>query len=407
MQYKLLTRKVAYMIAALALVAMALVPAAPIAAAELDFDVRFTGVIQTVGSDSAAWVIGGQTLATDSATVVIKVVEPVAPGLWADVAAQKLDDGSLLARQITVRKEQARLRGILTSKPEGDTGEWIIAGVPVQVTEDTKTSTRSGEVAVGEWVEAVMTEEGGVLTATQIHGIGDQDAVIVSGEIQEATDAYWVISSIKVLIDTEGDDQTFISGEPVVGLIGRAAAQLQEDNSLLAQALRVAWIDGTLLDPTLEFEGEVTAMDISRAVRTITVETAEPAMTYVVKIMPNTRIHQEKGLLMVGATVFVAGWTLDVDNVLAREITVLESPQEGGEFAMFRGQITALPAEGKIGEWLIGDQKVIVDEQTQVQGRAPVVGALAVGGGVKRADGSILATRLAVFAPRNAGAVTE
>jgi hypothetical protein len=405
-------RGMLYVVAVMALVAMALVPAAPAAAVELGFDVRFTGVIQTVGTDTEAWVIGGQTLATNSSTTVMKLTEPVVPGLWADVAAKKQDDGTLLARQITVRQEQVRLRGILTSRPEGTAGDWVIAGVTVKATEDTKTSTRGGELAVGKWVEAVMTEEAGVLTAKQIFAIGEQDAVTVSGEIQEVADTYWVISSIKLMIKSESsaetDDGTLISGTPVVGLIAHAAAQLLEDNTLEAQVLRVAWIDRTTVRTTIHVEGEVTAISTlnTRIPRVLTVESADPAMTYKVTVLPMTRVHQEKGLLMVGATIHAIGWSLDGENVMASEVTVLESPEEGGEFAMFRGEIKSLPAEGKLGEWMVGDQKVIVNEQTQLMGAAPKVGAWAVGGGIKRADGSILAGRLTVFAPRNMGTIT-
>jgi hypothetical protein len=401
-----------YVVAVIALVAMALVPAASAATVDLGFDVRFTGVIQTVGTDSTAWVIGGQTLATDSSTTVMKLTEPVAPGLWADVAAKKQDDGTLLARQITVRQEQARLRGILTSRPEGTAGDWVIAGVTVKATEDTKTSTRGGELAVGKWVEAVMTEEGGVLTAKQIFAIGEQDAVTVSGEIQEVAETYWVVSSIKLMIksasNAETDDGTLISGTPVVGLIAHAAAQLLEDNTLEAQVLRVAWTDRTTVRTSMHVEGKVTAISTlnTRIPRVLTVESTDPAMTYKVTVLPMTRVHQEKGLLMVGAMIHAIGWSLDGENVIASEVTVLESPEEGGEFAMFRGEIKALPAEGKLGEWMVGDQKVVVNEQTQLMGAAPKVGAWAVGGGIKRADGSILAGRLTVFAPRNMGTIT-
>lgn len=408
---KTLSRTIMIAIAVVALAAMVLAPAAPAAALEVGFDVRFTGVIETVGSDTQAWVIGGQTLTTDATTSIISFVQPVTPGMWADVAAKKLTDGSLLARQITVRKEQVRLRGILSAKPaEGIAGDWVIAGITVKATADTKVSSRTGEIAVGKWVEAVMTEDAGVLTAQQILAIGDQDAVTVSGEIQEIADTFWVISSIKLNIKPESaagaHDGTLISGKPVVGLIAHAAAQLQEDNTLLAQVLRVAWIDRTALAPATDFTGKVTAMDVTRLPRTLTVETTDPVMSYTVQLMPNTRIHQEKGLLTVGATVHVVGWQFDEGKVIASEITVLESSQEGGEFASFRGEIKSLPADGKLGEWLVGDQKVVVNDQTQLLGAAPKVGAWAVGGGIKRADGSILAGRITVFAPRNMGTVT-
>jgi hypothetical protein len=394
-------------VAVFALAALVLTPAAPVAAIEVGFDVRFTGVIETVGSETEDWVVGGQTLETDDSTQIVKLVDPVSAGQWADVAAEKQSDGSLLAKQITVRKEQVRLRGVLSSKPdEGVEGEWVIAGVSVEATADTKVSSRSGEPTVGKWVEAVMSEDGGILTAHQIMAIGDQDAVIVSGEIQEVTDEYWLISGIQLLIETEGGDKTLISGTPVVGLIGHGAAQQQADDTLLASILRVAWIDRDALVPVVEFTGEVTAVDVTRLPKTITVETTDPAMTYTVLLMPNSRIHQEKGLLMVGATVFVAGWQFEMGQVIASEVTVLESPEEGGEFVIFRGEITALPAGGVLGSWKVGDHEIIVNEQTQLIGHAPKVGAWAIGGGVERADGTILAGRITVFAPRQLGTVT-
>ena len=73
---------------------------------------------------------------------------------------------------------------------------------------------------------------------------------------------------------------------------------------------------------------------------------------------------------------------------------------------MFRGEIEARPEGGMTGEWMVGDQKVIVNEQTVLMGQTPKVGAWAVGGGIRRADGSILAARLTVFAPRNLGTIT-
>ena len=153
-----------------------------------------------------------------------------------------------------------------------------------------------------------------------------------------------------------GEAETLISGTPVVGLIGHAAAQLQENNTLLAAVLRVAWIDRNALAPATAFTGKVTALDVTHLPKTITVETEDPAMTYTVRLMPNSRVHQEKGLLMVGATVHVIGWQYDLGQVIASEVTVLESPEEGGEFKSFVGEIKSLPADGVLGEWTIGDQ---------------------------------------------------
>ncbi len=353
--------------------AVGVAPAFADAAVEVGFDVRFSGVITTVGAAGEAWVIGGQTVATDDLTNVILTVSPATPGQWAEVAAAKLDDGSLLAKQITVRPEQVRLRGVVTDIPETTAGAWVIAGVTVNVTEDTRISERSGKVVEGRWVEAVMTEDQGVLTATMIVGIGDQDAVMVSGEIQQFNDTEWVISGIPLSITPD----TLISGTPVVGLIGHAAADLLDDGTLVAKVLRVAWIDRTM-PPVADFVGEIEALPQVGLRGIWTVDGRE------VIVLANTRIHQEKGLAVVGATVHVVGWTLG-GKLLATEITVISSPEEGGEYVIGNGVIEALPADIHDGIWTISGVKVLVNDNTSVFGQRIEVGKTARYEGVKRA----------------------
>jgi hypothetical protein len=381
----------------LALAAVALIPATPAAAGPvLGFDVRFTGVVQTVGGEGAAWVIGGQTLSTDAETQVIEIVPP-AVGVWADVAAKRQTDGSLLAKQITVRAEQPRLRGPLQSKPADDTGEWVIAGITVNVTAETKFGSRGQEIKVGGWVEAVMAETNGVLTASNIIGTAPADAVIVNGELQAFDDASWTLSSMVLKIDPSETEGTLISGTPVLGLVVHAAAQLAEDNSLTAQALRVSWIDKNTLAPLADFTGVIGSLPPNglRGEWTVDGQT--------VVVMPNTRIHQEKGLAVVGATVHVTGWQT-LDKIIAGEITVVASPDEGGVYVRFGGLIQTLPEGGKLGEWVIGGQKVLVTSQTQVLGAPPTVGKPAGVEGVKRtSDGVIVAASVRVrFLPPRA-----
>lgn len=363
----------------------AVVPAA--AGVELGFDVRFSGVIATVGETGEAWVIGGTTVATDTNTDVVLTVSPAAAGLWADVAAKKQTDGTLLAKQIIVRPEQVRVRGIATTIPEGNLGDWVVAGVTINVTADTKISDRSGPIAVGQWVEVVGTEDAGVLTATHIIAVGPQDAVMVSGEIQSFSDAEWVISGIKLAVN----DDTLISGTPVVGLIGHAAAELQEDGSLLAKGLRVAWIDRTASPYMADFEGVITALP------PIGLRGVWKIDDQAIYVMPSTRIHQEKGQAVVGATVHVVGWKI-AGQIIASEITVLESPVEGGEYTMGAGFIEALPTDVKNGIWTIGGKQVLVNERTTLQGATPEVGRVALYEGIKRADGVTVAGIVRVHA---------
>lgn len=385
MVLKPMVRILAVLFVVIALGAVALVPATPVlAGVELGFDVRFTGVITTVGGTGAAWVIGGQTVATDANTNVLLTVSPAKVGLWADVAAKRQTDGSLLAKQITVRPEQVRLRGIVTSKPntEGAVGEWVVAGVTINVTADTKINKRSGSTDVDHWVEVVMTEDGGVLTALLIMGIHAQDLVEVSGEIQSFADDHWVLSSMQLDIDAD----TLISGKPGVGLIGRAAAELQEDGSLLAKGLRVAWIDKNALLPMVDFTGVIEKMPASGLKGEWTVDGKA------VVVMPNTRLNQEKGLAVVGATVNVIGWDA-FDKVIASQITVVSSPQAGGAYTRVLGLVEALPEGGPVGVWTIAGQKVEVTAQTELRlpaDKAPEVGWVARVEGVKRTSDNVV-----------------
>ena len=378
-------RTLSVLFVVVALGAVALVPATPVSAGvELGFDVRFTGVITTVGGEGVAWVIGGQTLATDANTNVLLTVSPAKPGLWADVAAKRRTDGSLLAKQITVRPEQVRLRGIVSGKPstEGAVGEWVVAGVKVNVTAETKINKRSGPTDVGNWVEVVMTEDGGVLTALHMMGIAAQDMVELTGEIQSFTDVNWVVSSIKLTIDAD----TLISGKPAAGLIGHAAGELQEDGSLTAKGLRVAWIDKHALLPMVDFIGVIEKLPATGLKGEWTVDGKT------VMVMPNARLNQEKGLAVVGATVNVIGWDA-FDKIIASQITVVSSPQAGGTYTRVIGLVEALPEGGVVGTWTIAGQKVEVTAQTELRlpaGQTPAVGWVARVEGVKRSSDNVV-----------------
>lgn len=385
-------RILSLLLAVLTLAAVAMVPAlAAPAEVELGFDVRFTGVITAVGAAAGdPWTIGGQTLATDGDTMIMLTTATAEPGMWADVAAKVQPDNSLLAKQITVRPPEVRLKGIVSAKPEtGTVGDWVIAGVTVKVVEDTVVAARGAAVGIDSWVEAVLVEApAGVLTAKRIVAISALDAVEISGAIQSFSDTQWVLSSIPLAVNSD----TLISGTPVVGLIAHAAAQLQDDGTLLAQGLRVSWIAQNSLRPLVNFDGVVEKLPASSLRGEWTVS-GQTVMT-----LPNTRINQERGLAVVGATVNVVGWNIG-GKVYASQITVLSSPVEGGEFVWFAGLIEALPADGILGEWAVSGVKVLVTDQTKVEGSTPAVGLSARVEGARRAsDGVVIASTVRVRA---------
>ena len=323
--------------------------------------------------------------------MIVLTVQPAAVGLWAEVDALRKADGSLLARRITVLPEAVRLRGVVSAQPEAIDGisNWVIAGIPVKVTADTRISQRGGAVGIGNWVEAVMSEDAGVLTAFRIVGIETQDAVEVTGEIRSFDDAAWVLSGIALKLDTD----TLISGEPAVGLIGHGAAQSQ-DGSLLAQRLRVLWNEKPGPKPgrpvLVNFDGTVEDLPETGLWGEWVVEGKT------VKVTPATRINQQKGLVQVGAEVNVVGHEAD-GKIIAMQITVLTSNAPGGRLVMFVGRVEELPGDGAlVGAWKIGGREVVVTPQTTLQPKdfTPKVGVWALVEGVRRDDGKIVAIRI-------------
>ena len=393
MKQKLAIRNIVWLLAVLVLTVGA-IPALP-AAAEADrgnpADLSFTGVIKVAGGPGEPWTVGPQTVATDVNTWIAPEILPAAPGLWAEVDAMRQADGSYLAKRIMVLPEAVRLRGVVSDRPEAadGVGDWVIAGVTVKITADTKIGTRGGPVGVGNWVEAVMTQDGDILTAQRIIGIEPQDTVEVTGEVQAVGADSWVLSSIKLNLDTD----TLLGDQPAVvaGLIAHAAAQTQEDGPLLAKRLRVMWAEKQR-PAFVKFDGVIEKLPEAglRGEWTVGGKT--------VLVSPSTRINQEKGLAVVGAEVNVAG-VQDDGKVVAHQITVLKSPATGGRPVAFIGRIEKLPDSGVIGDWKVAGRTVVVSASTVLMPKdvTPKPGMWALVEGLRTPDGAVQARSVRVW----------
>ncbi len=393
---KHILRNSKFLVMVIVLLALTLAPAASAWGGwEFGIDVRFTGVITAVGSLETPWAVGGQVVAMDADTYVVEAGGPAEAGMWADVFAVRLADDSLLAKQITVRKEQVRLRGPITALPEDGSlvGAWGVANVPVMTTDDTKFMDDGNPFELDGWVEAIMTEEGGVLTAYQVIAIAAREHVEIGAEIQAFSDTSWTLSGIPVAVNTDQEDptHTIILGTPVAGLIAHGGLDLLPDGSLKALVLKVAWGDLKASPYVGEFDGAIEQLPESGLRGDWVVDGKTIA------VMPNTRIYQEKGLAVLGATVHVVGW-IAPEKFIASEITVLVSPEEGGMYTRHAGLIEALPETGLVGDWMVGGKSIAVNERTVLKGITPAVGSVAVLDGVLReSDGVIVAMNLRVL----------
>jgi len=380
-------------ICALATILVAATAGLPLAAqagamTEAPFDIRFSGVITAVpAAPGEPWQIGGQTVITNSGTRIVLTTGRAAVGMWAEVTARRQADDTLLALQITVVPPEVRLKGPVESKPEDNIGDWTIAGQTIRVTQETRISERGGPVDVGCWVEVnALEEEDGTLTALRIRGIEAQQAVEVFGAIQAFSETAWTLSTIPLAVN----EQTHVVSEPQVGLLAHALAELQDDDTLLALALQVAWQEPGRPRQPVQFTGTVESLPSDGLNGNWVVSGRQ------VEVTPATIIIQVKGLAEVGAQVHVIGWAL-AERIVAMQITVLRSPSGSGRPFYLRGLIEGLPENGLFGTWVISGQQIEVTRQTRILGAQHIrLGAPAEVGGLQYQSGVRLAIWLRV-----------
>jgi len=117
-----------------------------------------------------------------------------------------------------------------------------------------------------------------------------------------------------------------------------------------------------------------------------------------VHVTAATRIEQEDGPVVTGATVKVEGNVRSDNTVDAEEIEVNQGADKE-EGVKFKGTIETLPATpGFTGDWRVGGRTVHVSSSTRIETEdGPVaVGAFIEIEGMQRADGSMDATKIEV-----------
>ena len=282
---------------------------------------------------------------TDANTKIrMATEEPAAAGMWADVTAKKMTDGSLLASKLTVMPAELRLIGPLEVMPEGDLGTWTVAGIDFTANEETQISDRGEPIMVGGWVEVHAVWDGDTLIATTIRSVEVEEDIELYGAIEAFSDTEWTVSGLAV----SANEDTKVMGKPVVGLLAHVSAELQEDGTLLAQTMKVVWNEqGGWRQPVM-FRGKIEALPESGLVGTWTVDGKQ------VDVSAQTQVMQKKAPVEVGATVHVVGWT-EGDVVKALLVSVI-SPAEGSKPVQFMGVIEALPEDGLIGDWTVSGE---------------------------------------------------
>ena len=231
-------------------------------------------------------------------------------------------------------------------------GEWVVAGQKVEVDFNTRFNVSPATIQVGDYVDVLAVKRvDGSLVALRILKFYPNE-VRFAGIINEMGDGYWVVGDKTVIIT---DDTLIVGDHPDVGDKAGVVAD-QTPDGLIGRHIAVADADRII-----QFPGVIRAMNEGSWV------IATPAGDKTVILNEDTAIEGDTP--DIGDRVHVwATVTTDLE-VIAVRIRVTDTPSE----VHFRGRIQEMGD----GYWVIGRQKVLITDETSIEGDAPSVGDLA------------------------------
>lgn len=274
----------------------------------LQEEVRFTGVVEAILSNG--YRVSGRTVVVTDLT---KVKDPVAVGDWVEVKGFLQGDGSILAREIRVKKApksiQVEFKGTVEEiLPNG----YRVSGITVVVTTTTRVD---GPIAVGTFVEVkgVFQPDGSVL-ALHIHverPEREKAEVEFKGTVEELLPNGYRVSGRTVAVTTT----TRIDGPITVGTFVEVKGILQPDGTILALRIHVEGED--------KAKGEV---EFRGAVEEILPDGYRIAGR-IVRVDANTQID---GAITAGAFVEVKGFVQGDGSIRAVRIHLEGDHKNGG-----------------------------------------------------------------------------
>ncbi len=271
-------------------------------------EILFTGVVEAILSNG--YQVSGRTVVVTDLT---KVKDPAAVGDWVEVKGFLQGDGSILAREIKVKKApksiQVEFKGTVEEiLPNG----YRVAGITVVVTTTTRVD---GPIAVGTFVEVkgVFRPDGSVL-ALRIHverPEREKAEMEFKGTVEEILpNGYRVSGRTVVVIAT-----TRVDGPIMVGTFVEVKGILQPDGTILA--LRIHVEDEDKAKGEVEFKGVVEEI----------LPDGYRIAGRIVRVGASTQID---GAITVGAFVEVKGVVQDDGSIRAVRIHLEDEHKNGG-----------------------------------------------------------------------------
>jgi len=279
-----------------------------------------------VTQTGAVWVIGGLPFQTHPETVITG--DPQVGDL-VSVHGRLLPDGTRLADRIALLApsivDRFRLSGLVESM--GDE-TWIVSGQDIQV--DETTDIEEGIVAGNRVLVTGIIGEAGTLFAEHITLLDEDTRFEFTGLVERIEGDIWTISGVAISVN----QNTEISGDPVVGDLVKVEGQILPDGTWLALEIKkVAEAN------QFEFIG--------------TVESLAPWIVSGIAFDVNEFTMIEPGIV-VGSTVRVTGMILEDGTWLATSIELLDETNT----LVFIGIVDSTDP------WVVNGLSLAVDENT-------------------------------------------
>ena len=329
---------------------------------ENDREVEFTGRVREMGR--FLWVIGNNRVLV---TPFTKIEDDISIGDLVKVRGVRWFGGVIVAREIQLLERGPDLPEVEFTGRVHEMGErfWLIGDHRVLVTEQTEII---GDIQVGDLVRVRGFQRDGVIVARQIKLLERPDREVeFIGRVKEIGERIWLIADRRVRVT----ERTEIEGDIQVGDLVKVQG-FRRDGVIVARKIMLL----ERPDPIgVEFIGRVHEMG---------------DRIWLIgdrRVLVNERTVIE-GDIQVGDLVKVQGFVGDEGLVVARKITLLERPDIEVEFI---GRVHAM------GErfWVIGDHRVLVTDQTKIEGDIEVGDMVKVHGFQR--DGVIVARKITLL----------
>ncbi len=282
-----------------------------------NIEIELEGMVEVVGEDGS-FVIAGHKVLVDPSTHFEPDRTAVVVGVWVEVKAVQLEDGSLLALEIEVEHsgqpddnevETFKFRGVVEAM-QGT--RLTVNGMVI----DTSTAAIEGNLQVGAVVEVEATRTAdGTLVAIEVEVKAEhQDDHAAQVEFQGTVEAIEGTIYIVVGVRVDASGATIEHGPIAVGDVVKVEGIEREDGSVAATHICKITPDEAAAE--VEFTATVEAIDA--AAGTISFDNG-----LTVLVNTSTLLDERHGVLEVGVEVKVKAIQQDDGSLLALRIKVL------------------------------------------------------------------------------------